>query len=201
MRKLGLLLATLVILIGVFAADSALAQATGTTNISVQLSPLAILYYRTALTLTVSGNDLATAIAGANPVGEAAVSPALTGTSGNLAGDATTAPTPFNAATILTTLSNFYQVRSTRSFQVTVSIPSGFNVLTATGFGTITMSTPLTSLDGSTFNATVNSTGSPTLGTPYPGWVRFTMDVTNVSNLISTQTYTGGRIQVDLATP
>ena len=198
MRKLGIVLATAAVLMTVFAADSAFAQATGDTAISVQLNPLAILYYRTSLTLTVSGTDLATALAGANPVNEGAASPALTGTAGNLAGDATVAGTPFNAATILTTLSNFYQVRSTRGFTVTVSLPTP--TLTAAGSGTITLSAQETSINAGAWAASASASPA-SLGTVNAGAVRFNMDVSAITNVAAATTYTGGVIRLVLTTP
>ncbi|OFV80149.1 MAG: hypothetical protein A2Y78_15310 [Acidobacteria bacterium RBG_13_68_16] len=198
MRKLTLLLAIAAVLITVFAADSAFAQAVGNTNISVQLNPLAILYYRTDLTLTVSGTDLATALAGANPVGEPDNTPALTGTAGALDGDAAVVATPFNAAAIVTTLSNFYQVRSTRGFTVAVTLPTP--TLTAAGSGTITLSAQQTRINAGTWGASASATPA-SLGTVNAGDVRFNMDVSAITNVTAATTYTGGVVRLTLTTP
>jgi hypothetical protein len=197
-RKLGLLLATAAVLMAVFAGDSAFAQAVGNTNISVQLNPLAILYYRSSVTLTVTANDLATALANANPSDNGASNFALTGAAGALSGDATVAATPFNAAAILTTLSNFYQVRSTRAFLVAVSIPTP--TLTAAGSGSITLSAGQTSVNGGVWGASAGATPA-SLGAVNTGDVRFNMDVTAITNVIAATTYTGGVIRLTLTTP
>jgi hypothetical protein len=197
-RKLGLLLATAAVLMAVFAGDSAFAQAVGNTNISVQLNPLAILYYRSSVTLTVTANDLATALANANPSDNGASTFALAGAAGALSGDATVAATPFNAATILTTLSNFYQVRSTRAFLVTMSIPTP--TLTAAGSGQITLSNGQTSVNGGAWGASAGATPA-SLGAVNTGDVRFNMDVTAITNVIAATTYTGGVIRLTLTTP
>jgi hypothetical protein len=197
-RKLTLLLATAAVLMAVFAGDSAFAQAVGDTNISVQLNPLAILYYRSSVTLTVTANDLATALANANPSDNGASNFALTGAAGALSGDATVAATPFNAAAILTTLSNFYQVRSTRGFTVAMSLPTP--TLTAAGSGTITLSAGQTSVNGGAWGASAGATPA-SLGAVNTGDVRFNMDVTAITNVTGATTYTGGVIRLTLTTP
>jgi hypothetical protein len=198
MRKLLLVVAVAAVLMAVFAADSAYAQAVGDTNISIQLNPLAILYYRSSVTLTVTANDLATALANGNPSDNGASTFALTGAAGALSGDATVAANPFNAATILTTLTNFYQVRSTRAFQVAVSIPTPG--LTAAGAGTITLSAGETSVNGGAWGATEGATPA-SLGATNTGDVRFNMDVSGITNVIAATTYTGGVIRLTLTTP
>jgi len=198
MRRLKVLLATAAVLIGVFAADSAFAQAVGNTNISIQLNPLAILYYRSAVTLTVTANDLATAIANGNPSDNGASTFALAGAAGALGGDATVVATPFNAAAILTTLSNFYQVRSTRAFTVAMSIPTP--TLTAVGFGQIALSAGETRVNAGAWGATAGATPA-SLGAVNTGDVRFTMDVTAITNVTVATTYTGGVIRLTLTTP
>jgi hypothetical protein len=197
-RKFGWLLATAAVLMAVFGTDSAFAQATGNTAMSVQLNPLAILYYRSSLTLTVSANDLATALANANPSDNGALSTALTGAAGALNADTTVAATPFNAATILTTLSNFYQVRSTRGFTVTVSLPTP--TLTNGTSGTITMSNAVTQINGSGYGASASATPA-SLGTTNAGDVQFNMDVSGVHDLAVATTFAGGVIRLVLTTP
>ena len=200
MRRFALLLVTAAVLVVVFGADSAMAQATGTTAISVQLNPLAILYYRTSMTLTVSAQELADAVAGANPVNEGAASPALaTAAIGELAGDATVGASSYDTS-IVTTLSNFYQVRSTRPFTVAVTLPSP--TLSAAGSGSITLSTQETRINAGTWGGSAQITGTGiTLGTTYAGDVRFTMDVSGVQDITGATTFTGGQIQLALTTP
>jgi hypothetical protein len=197
-KKLGFLLATAAVLMAVFAADSAFAQAVGNTNISVQLNPLAILYYRSAVTLTVTANDLATALANSNPSDNGASTFALTGAAGALSGDATVAANPFNAAAILTTLTNFYQVRSTRAFTVAMSIPTP--TLTAAGSGQITLSAGETRVNAGVWGAS-GGANPASLGAVNTGDVRFNMDVTAITNVTVATTYTGGVIRLTLTTP
>jgi len=198
-RKFGWLLATAAVLMAVFAADSAFAQAVGNTNVSIQLNPLAILYYRSAVTLQVSANDLATAIANGNPSDNGASTFALAGAAGALSGNATVAANPFNAAAILTTLTNFYQVRSTRAFTVAISIPTP--TLTAAGSGQITLSNGETQIQTVGVWGATAGANPASLGTVNAGDVRFNMDVTAITNVTVATTYTGGVIRLTLTTP
>ena len=107
-------------------------------------------------------------------------------------------PRPFNAAAILTTLTNFYQVRSTRAFTVAMSIPTP--TLTAAGSGTITLSNGQTSVNGGAWGATAGANPA-SLGAVNAGDVRFNMDVTAITNVTGATTYTGGVVRLTLTTP
>lgn len=179
------------------------AQATGNTSIYVVFPRIAILYYRSSITLQPSANDLITAFAGANPVntGVTTIS-SFTAGLGTLEGDASTPATPF-ATNVLTTINNFYQVRANYQFQVSVSITDG--VLQGDGIsgsGNILMANAETELnDSGTWAATVQQPNPGGLGAVHKGDVRFNLDFSGASLIVgNTQaTFGDGVVQTVLA--
>ncbi|MCS7181509.1 MAG: hypothetical protein NZ869_00095 [Thermoanaerobaculum sp.] len=193
---LGLVVMTL-------AAPLALAQATGSTSVYVDFPRIAILYYRNSITLQPSATDLITAFAGANPVntGSQTIS-SFTAALGSLEGNAATPATPFST-NVLTTINNFYQVRSNYRFQVTVSITDPtLQGDGTTGSGNITMSGVATELnDNGTWAATVQQPNPNGLGTIHKGDVRFNLDFSGASLIppATTATFGDGVIQTTVA--
>lgn len=179
------------------------AQATGNTSIYVQFPRIAILYYRSSITLQPSANDLITAFAGANPVNTGAQTiSTFTAALGSLEGDALTPATPFTT-NVLTTINNFYQVRANYQFQVTVSITDGtLQGDGTTGSGNISMSNVATELnDSGTWAATVQQPAPGGLGTIHKGDVRFDLDFSGAYLIppATSATFGDGVIQTSVA--
>lgn len=173
------------VLLGLLVTPSLFAQATGNTSIWVVFPRIAILYYRSNITLQPSANDLITAFAGSNPVNTGTTTiNTFTAGLGSLEGDATTPATPFTT-NVLTTINNFYQVRANYQFQVTVAITDGtLQGDGTTGSGNITMSNVQTELnDSGTWAATVQQPAPGGLGTVHKGDVRFNLDFTGATLL------------------
>lgn len=200
MNKKTFLLAVLLVLLGV---SPLLAQATGNTSIYVQFPRIAILYYRSAITLQPSASDLITAFAGSNPVntGTQTISTFTAGL-GTLEGNAATPATPFSTL-VLTTINNFYQVRANYQFQVTVAITDGtLQGDGTTGSGNIVMNNVQTELnDSGTWAATVQQPAPGGLGTIHKGDVRFDLDFSGASLIApnTSATFGDGVIQTTVA--
>lgn len=175
----------LAIAVGLLGVPSLLAQATGNTSIYVDFPRIAILYYRSTITLQPSANDLITAFAGSNPVNTGATTiNTFNAALGSLEGDATTPATPFTT-NVLTTINNFYQVRANYQFQVTVAITDGtLQGDGVSGSGNILMSNVQTELnDNGTWAATVQQPNPGGLGNIHKGDVRFDLDFTGATLL------------------
>jgi hypothetical protein len=184
------------VLLATVVAPLALAQ-TASTQIYVQYPRVAILYYRSSITLQPSLADLATAFAGASPVDQGPTTiNTFTASLGNLIGDANTPDLPFST-NVLTTIINFYQVRSNYRFQVAVSITDGTLEAGAGGSGQIDMSNVQTRLNGGSWGAFAQVTTPGGLGTVHQGDVRFDLDFANADlNVGSTSaTFGDGVIQ------
>uniref|UniRef100_A0A7V1ZGZ4 Uncharacterized protein n=1 Tax=Thermoanaerobaculum aquaticum TaxID=1312852 RepID=A0A7V1ZGZ4_9BACT len=193
----------LAVLLGLLTAPGLFAQATGNTSIYVQFPRIAILYYRSSITLAPSASDLITAFAGANPVNTGTTTiNTFTAGLGSLEGDATTPATPFNQK-LLTTINNFYQVRANYQFQVTVSITDGtLQGDGTTGGGNILMANAQTELnDSGTWAATVQQTTPGGLGTVHKGDVRFDLDFSGATLIppAATATFGDGVVQTNVA--
>ncbi|BCW93095.1 MAG: hypothetical protein ACOY7U_10930 [Acidobacteriota bacterium] len=193
----------LAVLLGLLTAPGLFAQATGNTSIYVQFPRIAILYYRSSITLAPSASDLITAFAGANPVNTGTTTiNTFTAGLGSLEGDATTPATPFNQ-NVLTTINNFYQVRANYQFQVTVSITDGtLQGDGTTGGGNILMANAQTELnDSGTWAATVQQTTPGGLGTVHKGDVRFDLDFSGATLIppAATATFGDGVVQTQVA--
>lgn len=193
----------LAVLLGLLTAPGLFAQATGNTSIYVQFPRIAILYYRSSITLAPSASDLITAFAGANPVNTGTTTiNTFTAGLGSLEGDATTPATPFNQ-NVLTTINNFYQVRANYQFQVTVSITDGtLQGDGTTGGGNILMANAQTELnDSGTWAATVQQTTPGGLGTVHKGDVRFDLDFSGATLIppAATATFGDGVVQKQVA--
>ena len=179
------------------------AQATGNTSIYVVYPRIAILYYRSSITLQPSAADLITAFAGSNPVNTGATTiSTFTAALGSLEGDATTPATPFST-NVLTTINNFYQVRANYQFQVTVSITDGtLQGDGTTGSGNILMSNVETELnDSGTWAATVQQPNPGGLGTVHKGDVRFDLDFSGATLIApnTSATFGDGVVQTQVA--
>jgi|GEM_PF-2096005 len=179
------------------------AQATGNTSIYVVYPRIAILYYRSSITLQPSAADLITAFAGSNPVNTGATTiSTFTAALGSLEGDATTPATPFST-NVLTTINNFYQVRANYQFQVTVSITDGtLQGDGTTGSGNILMSNVETELnDSGTWAATVQQPNPGGLGTVHKGDVRFDLDFSGAALIApnTSATFGDGVVQTQVA--
>ena len=179
------------------------AQATANTSIYVVYPRIAILYYRSSITLQPSASDLITAFAGSNPVNTGTTSiSTFTAALGTLEGDATTPATPFST-NVLTTINNFYQVRANYQFQVTVSIIDGaLQGDSITGSGNILMSNVETELnDSGTWATTVQQPNPGGLGTVHKGDVRFNLDFSGASLIApnTSATFGDGVVQTQVA--
>ena len=163
-------------------ATPAAAQATGATNVSIDLPSMVILYYRTSVELAPTEAVMQTLIGEA---GDAVSGAGVTLT--DFSGDATvdgseggyTAPT-----TVLATIDNFWAVRSLGSGNTTVDV----------AWNTATPTATLTNPDSDTIDLTALQTQAATGGTwgasdsfpstglgaggPMQGDVRFTVDLT-----------------------
>ncbi len=172
----------LVLLLGLVVTPSLFAQATGNTSIYVQYPRIAILYYRSSITLQPSANDLITAFAGSNPVDTLTTTiNTFTASLGSLVGDATTPATPFST-NVVTTINNFYQVRANYQFQVTVSITDPtLESDGITGSGDIVMSNVETRLNNGAWANPVQQPNPGGLGTIHNGDVRFNLDFTGAA--------------------
>lgn len=192
----------LAVLLGLLTAPGLFAQATGNTSIYVQFPRIAILYYRSSITLAPSASDLITAFAGANPANTGTTTiNTFTAALGSLEGDATTPATPFNQ-NVTTTINNFYQVRANYQFQVTVSITDGTLQADANGSGDILMSNVQTELnDSGTWAATVQQTAPGGLGTVHKGDVRFDLDFSGATLIppATSATFGEGVVQTQVA--
>ncbi|MGC8916441.1 MAG: hypothetical protein ACP5NF_05625 [Thermoanaerobaculum sp.] len=198
--KKALFLAAVLAMVGV---PMAFAQATGNTSIYVVYPRIAILYYRSSITLQPSASDLITAFAGGNPVNTGATTiSTFTSGLGTLEGDATTPATPFST-NVLTTINNFYQVRANYQFQVTVSITDGtLQGDGTTGSGNILMSNVQTELnDSGTWATTVQQPTPGGLGTIHKGDVRFNLDFSGASLIApnTSATFGDGVVQTVVA--
>ncbi|MFN3414399.1 MAG: hypothetical protein ACK42L_10115, partial [Thermoanaerobaculum sp.] len=191
------------VLLGLVATPSLFAQATGSTSIYVVFPRIAILYYRSSITLQPSANDLITAFAGSNPVNTGTTTiNTFTAALGSLEGDATTPAMPFTQ-NVLTTINNFYQVRANYQFQVWVSITDGtLQGDGTTGGGNILMSNVQTELNNSgTWAATVQQPNPGGLGTVHTGDVRFNLDFTGAYLIApsTSATFGDGVVQTQVA--
>jgi hypothetical protein len=194
----------LMALLATVVAPLALAQ-TANTSIYVQYPRIAILYYRSSITLQPSLADLVTAFAGSNPVNTGTTTiTTFTAGLGTLVGNANTPALPFST-NVLTTINNFYQVRSNYQFQAAVSITD--NTLQGDGVngsGNITMSDAETQLDNSgNWGASDSVTAPGGLGTIHKGDVRFNLDF-SAATLIppaASATFGDGVIQTVVSFP
>jgi hypothetical protein len=175
------------------AADTA----TGNTAFKVILQPVTLLYYYSAVNLTIPSSALLT-LAGGAPTAlgaqgvNAAASNATT-LSASLTTPSGTAPSVNNVAL---TLSNFWAVRSittpsSGSTKVTVSFASGTATPTATLSGTANTSAKIALSNLATANGSFTGTGFG--GTPQTGNVTMNMDL---SNATAADTYAGATIYI-----
>ena len=175
------------------AADTA----TGSTAFKVILQPVTLLYYYSAVNLTIPSSALLT-LAGGAPTAlgaqgvNAAASNATT-LSASLTTPSGTAPSVNNVAL---TLSNFWAVRSittpsSGSTKVTVSFASGTATPTATLSGTANTSAKIALSNLATANGSFTGTGFG--GTPQTGNVTMNMDL---SNATAADTYAGATIYI-----
>ncbi|MBU6405203.1 MAG: hypothetical protein KGL63_07020 [Betaproteobacteria bacterium] len=176
------------------AADTA----TGSTAFKVILQPVTLLYYYSAVNLTIPSSALLT-LAGGTPTAlaaqgvNAAASNATTLTA-SLTTPSGTAPSVNNVAL---TLNNFWAVRSittptSGNTTVTVSFASAAATPTATLTGATSGSTATIALSGlATSNGTFTGTGLG--GTPQTGNVSMNM---NLSSATTADTYQGATIYI-----
>lgn len=199
MKKVLLVL----VLLAVAGTPLAFAQATGNTSVYVVYPRMAILYYRSAITLQPSASDLITALAGGNPVntGTQTIS-TFTSALGTLEGNAATPATPFST-NVLTTINNFYQVRANYQFEVTVTVTDAtLQGDGTTGSGNIVMSNVQTELnDSGTWAATVQQPNPGGMGTIHKGDVRFNLDFSGAALIppATSATFGDGVIQTTVA--
>lgn len=181
-------LAVLAVVLAVTAAPALAVQAT--TQITLNMPSLVILYYRSSVTFNVTDTDLAgVLLTGANPNNEGPV--ILAG----LGGDANVTGADYSAGAVTTTVTNFWGVRSIAPVgdqtQVTVSF-SPANL--SNGTDTITMNNALTDLAGVGGFASNQAVFAPTGMALQLGDVRFDLDL---SGMASPGSYTGGGILID----
>lgn len=177
------------------AADTA----TGNTAFKVILQPVTLLYYYSAVNLTIPSSALLT-LAGGNPAGLGAQALTASGTSStlsaSLASPAGGAATGISNAAL--TLSNFWAVRSittpsSGSTKVTVSFASGTATPTATLTGAASGSTASIALSNLATTNGSGFTGTGLGGTPQTGNVTMNM---NLSNATTADTYQGATIYI-----
>lgn len=193
------LAASLAIALGMAFTPTPAAAATGSTTFSVILQPVTLLYYYSAVNLTIPSSVLLT-LAGGTPAGLSASAVSAGGTSSTLTASLTS-PAGATAAGISNaalTISNFWAVQSittpgTGKTTVTVSFANGAATPTATLNGVTTNSTATIGLSAL---ATTNGGGFPGTGlggTAQTGNVSMDM---NLSNASTADTYSGATIYI-----
>lgn len=195
------LVASLALALGVaFAPATAMADTvTGSTAFTVKLQPVTLLYYYSAVNLTIPSSALLT-VAGGTPAalaaqGVNASATSATAMSATLTSPSGTAPGVNNVAL---TLSNFWAVRSittpsSGNTTVSVSFSSTGATTSATLTGATTGSSATIGLNGlATSNGSFAGTGLG--GTPKTGNVTMNM---NLSNASTADTYQGATIYIN----
>ena len=178
----------LTLLLALTAAPALAVQAT--TQVTLNMPSLVILYYRSSVTFNVADTDLAgVLLTGANPNNEGAAVIA------GLGGDAGVTGADYSAGAVTSTVTNFWGVRSIapggQNTRVTVSFsPASLS----NGTDNITMSNALTDLAGVGGFAASNVVFPPTGMGLQLGDVRFDLDL---STMASPGSYTGGGILID----
>jgi len=183
--------------LALLASAPALAQATGSTTVSVQIPDIVILHYFSTVDVTIDANEMGsflTGVPGDSSFDEGAGAAAATLTGGVLQADLAMTPSALTgdptAAVLL--LQNAWAVRavslgnpgSQTQVGVTVTTP------TMTNGGTSSMSISSAAVsDGVSPAAATITFATPGLGTPEIGDVELTLDMTLASDA---GTYTGG---------
>jgi len=183
--------------LALLAAAPALAQATGSTTVSVQIPDIVILHYFSTVDVTINANEMGSFLTGVpddSSFDEGTGSAAATLSGGVLQADLNMTPTALTgdptAAVLL--LQNAWAVRavslgnpgSQTQLDVTVTTPT----LTNGGTSSMTISSATVS-DGVGPAAGTITFATPGLGTPEIGDVELTLDMTLASDA---GTYTGG---------
>ncbi|WP_297921721.1 hypothetical protein [Metallibacterium sp.] len=178
-------------------AAAAAASTTGQTTFSVILQPTTLLYYYSAINLTVPSSALL-ALAGGAPAALAAQGLTATGgTSSTLsataAAFATSAPGSISAVGL--TLSNVWAVRSiTTPSSGTTKVSVSFSGTTTQATATLSGSTSGSSIALSSLATSPTSfNGTGLGGAPQVGNVTMTMDLSNAK---TAQTYSGATIYI-----
>lgn len=172
------------------AVQPAQAQVTGETAVSIDLSPLVILYYYSDLQVNLTSADLTTALGvtaqqdrGATSVSPTGGAGTLTGTLAATLGDTPGAPALLAALPL--TINNAWAVRALAS-TLTVSITVDDATLNDAGSSQI-------SLGGASVNPA--SPAAAGLGTPVRGAVTLNLDL---SLATSTANHTGGQYTISV---
>ena len=165
------------------AVQPAAAQVTGTTAVSIDLSPLVILYYYSDLTVNLTSADLTTALGVTAQQDRGATSVAPTGVAGSLTGtlDPTLGNTPGAPALLAAlplTINNAWAVRA---------LAATLSVTIAIGDPTLNDGASQISLGGASVNPAAPVAAG--LGTPIRGAVTLNLDL---SQATTTNLHTGG---------
>lgn len=182
----GLFLAAAVLLIGSMLPNAAHAQASGATDVDIELPSILVLHYFSNVDIQVSGNVLQTWLGVTSDAGIASGAGAVAGTSIqtdlSIAGDGDYTPTNDPTAVPLTLL-NAWAVRSLaatgESTQVTIAVND--NTLSHTGGDTITVSSGGVRVTGGGAFAGSASFSPPGLAAPQRGDVQLTLDLSNAT--------------------
>ena len=173
------------------AADTA----TGNTAFSVILQPTTLLYYYSAINLTVPSSVLLS-VAGGAPAALAAQGLTATGSASTLSATAAAiAPGAGNVSAVGLTLGNVWAVRSiTTPSTGTTSVSVSFSGTTTQASATLSGSTSGSSIALSNLATSPTSfNGTGLGGTPQAGSVTMTM---NLSNAGAAETYSGATIYI-----
>ncbi|MHB1618281.1 MAG: hypothetical protein ACYCUX_13640 [Metallibacterium sp.] len=177
-------------------AAAAAASTTGSTTFSVILQPTTLLYYYSAINLTVPSSALL-ALAGGAPTALGAQGLTATGTASTLSATAATfAPgAPGSISAVGLTLGNVWAVRSiTTPTSGTTSVSVSFSGSTTQASATLNGSTTGSSIALSSLATSPTSfNGTGLGGTPQVGNVTMTMDLSNAK---TAETYSGATIYI-----
>ena len=176
---------------------AAAAGTTGNTTFSVTLQPTTLLYYYSAIDLTVPSSALVTLAGGATTnLGAQALN--ATGTASTLSATAATiAPgAPGSISAVGLTLGNVWAVRSittpsSGTTTVTVSFGTGSTAVTSATLNSPTTGSSIALSSLATSPTSFNGTGLG--GTPQVGNITMTMDLSNAS---TAEIYSGATIYI-----
>ena len=176
---------------------AAAAGTTGSTTFSVILQPTTLLYYYSAIDLTVPSSALV-ALAGGATINLGAQALTATGTASTLSANAATiAPgAPGSISAVGLTLGNVWAVRSittpsSGTTTVTVSFGTGSTAVTSATLKSPTTGSSIALSSLATSPTSFNGTGLG--GTPRVGNITMTMDLSNAS---TAATYSGATIYI-----
>ena len=177
---------------------AAAAGTTGSTTFSVTLQPTTLLYYYSAIDLTVPSSALVTLAGGAttNLGAQALNATGVTASTLSASATAISPGTPGSISAVGLTLSNVWAVQSittpsSGSTTVTVSFGTGSTAVTSATLNSPTTGSSIALSSLATSPTSFNGTGLG--GTPQVGNITMTMDLSNAS---TAEIYSGATIYI-----